>query len=319
VAAVLRVLLIPFEGSELPDWQLEGFDLKRAPDQAIGIEWLMTQSYDAAVVVVTHHQVGATELCARIEASSGQDMVPLLLAADGRHRATSEPLEALAFDAFIDLSWDAKLVEQCLSLVIARVRSGRGVVAIQHQVLWAVRREVARLKDLSLRDELTGLYNLRYFREVLGREHQRCARHHRSYAVVCFDLDNLRELNNRHGHPVGTRALERIGLTLTSTTRESDYAFRIGGDEFAALLVETTHQAALAYAERICHAFQRCVLTEGGERITLSTSAGVASYPEDGETVDQVLGCADAQLYRAKALGRGRAVSRYVTTAMGGT
>ena len=95
------------------------------------------------------------ELCSQLEAACGQDLIPLLLAAPARQVFPSEPLESLAFDAFIDLSWEPSLIEQCLSLVVARVRAGRGVAAIQHQVLGAVRKEVARLKDLTLRDELT--------------------------------------------------------------------------------------------------------------------------------------------------------------------
>jgi diguanylate cyclase (GGDEF)-like protein len=307
---VPRILLIPLEGSDLPTWSLRGFTLEAASDESDGLSRLMGQPFDAAVLVATKGRSRAPELCAQLESACGQDLIPLLLAAPARQVLPTEPLESLAFDAFIDLTWEAALVEQCLSLVIARVRAGRGVAAIQHQVLGAVRKEVARLKDLTLRDELTGLYNLRFFHEVLTREHQRCQRYCRPYAVVYFDLDNLRDINNRHGHAAGTRALERIGLTLASTTRDSDYAFRIGGDEFATLLAECNRASALIYAERICSALRGCVLVEEGARIPITTSAGVAAFPDDGDSLETVLSIADALLFRAKSLGRDRAVTR---------
>ena len=315
---MLHVLLIPLDGSELPQWELRGFTVEAASDEADGLTRLMAKAFDAAVLVATRGRGKAPDVCAQLEAACGQDLIPLLLAAPARQVLPAEPLESLAFDAFIDLAWDAALVEQCLALVIARVKAGRGVAAIQHQVLGAVRKEVARLKDLTLRDELTGLYNLRFFHEVLQREHQRCQRYCRPYAIVYFDLDNLRDINNRHGHAAGTRALERIGLTLATTTRDSDFAFRIGGDEFAALLAECNRTQALVYAERICSAIRGCVLLEEGQRVPLTTSAGVAAFPEDGDTLETVLSMADALLYRAKALGRDRAVTRPVTARTGG-
>lgn len=305
---MLRVLLIPLPGTVLPDWKCQRVLFVHAREPREGLELLARDSWDAAVVVSNPTGEGAEALCGRIENTCELDALPLILAAEGEGFQGHESLAFAPFDAFLDLRWDSELAEQCLFLAVGRVRSGRGVAAIQQEILTAVGKELGALKDLCVRDELTGLYNFRYFREVLAREHQRCSRHQRTYVIVCFDLDNLRELNNTWGHAVGSRALARMGLALTRTTRRSDYAFRIGGDEFVSLLVESNPEGALLYAERVAEALQLCTVAEGEAGQAISVSAGLACFPRDGLTVDEVLNRADEALYRAKQAGRSRVV-----------
>lgn len=305
---MLHLLLIPLGDSPLPKWTLPNFHVERASSADAALRSLNNGHCDVVVVVARHGSSGVQELCANIEAACGADVVPLALAADSRDQSTHACLETLQFDGLIDLQWDELLIEQCLNLVVARVKSGRGVAAIQQQVLRAVRQEVAELKHLSVRDETTGLFNVRHYRDVIEREHKRCERHRRSYAIAAFDLDNLRAINNQYGHAAGTRALSRVGMALAATTRDADYSFRVGGDEFVSLLVESSADAAKTHAERICQALRRCVLTEASDRIPLSTSVGVAVYPDDGSTVEEVQKAADAALYAAKSQGRDRVV-----------
>lgn len=306
---MLRVLFIPLADCELPrNLSLPRFHCEYAATTEAGIEWLSATPCDVIVVVARGTSAGASEVCAAIEATCGADVVPLLLAVDSRDSAARSCFESLPFDALVDLNWDEALIDQCIAHTVARVKTGRGVAAIQQQVLRAVRTEVAELKNLSIRDEITGLYNSRHFRETIEREHKRCVRHDHSYAVVAFDLDNLREINNRYGHPTGSRALARMGMTLAAVTRDSDGSFRVGGDEFMTVLVEADRAAAKAHAERVCSALRRCVLMEGNEQVALTTSVGVAVFPEDGLTVDDVLAAADQALYRAKALGKNQVV-----------
>jgi diguanylate cyclase (GGDEF)-like protein len=303
-----RLLLIPLAGSTLPSWELRGFRIARAVDEADGLQWLTSQRFDLVVIVARRGAHLVPGLCARLEEAGGIDPVPRVLAAGPAEVALPDAFTGHTFDGFVDLAWPTGLIEQCLSLAVARVRSGRGVAAFQHQVLSELRQELATLRDLSIRDELTGLYNVRHFREVLAHEHQRCARHERSYGVVLFDLDNLRQLNNGWGHDVGTRALIRLAEVLDTCTRKSDYAFRVGGDEFVSLLIESDRDSARHFAERICAAVRQCDLLESGVRIPLATSAGVAAFPVDGRTSEEIVHNADVALYRAKALGRNQTV-----------
>ncbi len=303
-----RLLLIPLAASPLPSWDLNGFRIARAVDEADGLQWLTSERFDVVVLVARKGAQGVPALCARLEEAGGVDPFPLVVAAEGGDLAVNPAFESHAFDTFIDLAWPAALIEQCLMLAVSRVRSGRGVVALQQQVLAAVRQEVATLRDLSIRDELTGLYNVRHFRDVLAHEHQRCERHGGSYGIVLFDLDNLRQLNNGWGHHVGTKALVRLGQVLANGIRKSDYAFRVGGDEFVSLLIEADRESARLFAERICAAVRESDLLEDDVHIPLATSAGIAAFPSDGRTSDEVVKRADMALYRAKALGRNQAV-----------
>ena len=303
-----RLLLIPLVGSPLPSWSLRGFRIDRAVDEADAVRWLSSQRFDLVVLVGRRANRGIAELCARLQSVCGANPLATVLAAESGDPAIVDAFGDHTFDAFVDLAWPDVLIERCLSLALTQVRSGRGVAEFQRQILTEVRQELATLRDLSIRDELTGLYNVRHFREVLAHEHQRCARHGRSYGIVLFDLDNLRQLNNGWGHDVGTRALVRLGTVLATGTRKSDYAFRVGGDEFVSLLIESDRESASHFAERICAAVRQCDLLENGVRIPLATSAGVAAFPVDGRTPEEVVLNADVALYKAKALGRNQTV-----------
>lgn len=307
---MLRIQLIPLARDVvLPGWTVSGFRFDAAQGPEEGLARLREQSCDAVLVVAGDSVLAAGALLTRLQAQLEPDSVPLLLAVDGARLPPEEPIDLLGCDAVLDLRWSGALLAQALALGIARVRSGRAVAAIQRQVLGAVHREVLLLRDLSIRDGLTGLYNFRFFRELLSREHDRCRRYGHPYAVVCFDLDHLRELNNRFGHELGTQALSRVAHTLAAAARSTDYTFRIGGDEFATLLLECNRAFALQYAERVCAAVRACDFADGEVRIPLSVSAGVAAFPQDGNTFETVLRRADAVLYRAKHLGRDRAMA----------
>lgn len=274
------------------------------------LEEVQRGGLDAAVLVAGAGRAAeeAARICEQLERASGEEPLPVLLAGSSADPEMARALGAADFDGFLDLAWTPPMIAQALRSAISGVRSGRGIVAIQHQVLSAVRLELSALKELSLRDELTGLFNYRYFREVLAREHLRCSRHRRPYAIACFDVDNLRELNNQFGHAVGSRGLERVGWAMASNTRKSDYAFRVGGDEFVALLVESAHEGGMSYARRLKDALRREVLVEDEPELNVSISAGVAAFPADGTTAEEVLHRADEALYRAKQTGRSRIV-----------
>jgi len=305
---VPRILVIPLGDSPVPGWAFRDFTVEQVEREADGVRCLRDKAYEAVIVVARNGTQGLGELCTSLDDACGFDVVPLVLAADAGDARAVESLDSSSFDAFLDLAWEPALVERCLSLAITRVRAGRGVAAIQHQVLRVVGDEVEALKDLSVRDGTTGLYNARHFREVLAREHERCLRYDLGYAVAFFDVDNLRDLNNTHGHEVGTRALIWVANALVAVTRQSDFAFRVGGDEFVSLLAECSREAAARYADRICGALRQCHIAERESPIRVSISAGVAVYPDDGDSADAVLRAADAALYEAKTTGRDRVV-----------
>jgi diguanylate cyclase (GGDEF)-like protein/PAS domain S-box-containing protein len=151
------------------------------------------------------------------------------------------------------------------------------------------------LRQQAARDPLTGLANYRHLAEVLDMEIKRSERTGREFGLLLFDLDGLKQINDRYGHLRGSHALCRVADVL-SLCRDIDTAARYGGDEFAVILPETGAQAANQVAQRICD----CIANDGMGPV-LSVSIGVAVYPQDGESIETLLHAADVAMYSMKA------------------
>ena len=156
-----------------------------------------------------------------------------------------------------------------------------------------------QVSHLAASDPLTGLANHRRLVEVLETEIQRSRRTNRSFAVLLFDLDELKKINDRFGHLTGSRAIKRLGSALADGSRAIDTAARYGGDEFALILPESSEADAAQAASRICEQ-----LKNDGQQPPITVSVGVAVYPDDGTTIEKLLGAADRALYRMKGKGQ---------------
>jgi diguanylate cyclase (GGDEF)-like protein/PAS domain S-box-containing protein len=150
------------------------------------------------------------------------------------------------------------------------------------------------LRQQAARDPLTGLANYRHLAEVLDMEIRRSERTGREFALLLFDLDGLKKINDRYGHLIGSHALCRVADVL-SFCRDIDTAARYGGDEFAVVLPETGAEAANQVAQRICDS-----IANDGMGPLLSVSIGVAVYPHDGERIEALLRSADVAMYAMK-------------------
>jgi diguanylate cyclase len=153
----------------------------------------------------------------------------------------------------------------------------------------------AEVQLLALTDPLTGLGNYRRLVEALDAEVKRSGRTGRPFAILLLDLDQLKKINDRYGHLIGSQALCRLADVLRIFCRAIDTATRYGGDEFAIILPETTVAGARLVASRI-----RNRLATDSLQPALSTSIGVALYPQDGETMEALLRTADRELYAMK-------------------
>ena len=155
-----------------------------------------------------------------------------------------------------------------------------------------------QVRTMAVSDSLTGLANYRRLLAVIESELERSRRTKRAFSIVLLDMDGLKTINDRYGHLVGSRALVRLGKILRIHSRAIDTAARYGGDEFALVLPEAPKDIATRVASRI----RERVATEP-EEPALSVSAGIAAYPEDGDTPEKLLGAADRMLYRMKHRG----------------
>ncbi len=153
------------------------------------------------------------------------------------------------------------------------------------------------LRHLAATDALTGLANFRRLSEILESEIKRSERTARAFAVLIFDLNGMKRINDSHGHLAGNRALCRLADIFRFFCRSIDTAARYGGDEFAIILPETGAKDAEAAGRRICER-----LSNDREKPLLSVSVGVAVYPEDGTTIETLFQAADRALYKMKQL-----------------
>lgn len=171
----------------------------------------------------------------------------------------------------------------------------------------------ASLHELARKDPLTGLLNRRAFFEDAAGELARARRYRTPLALLMIDIDRFKSVNDDHGHPAGDRLLCEIGRRLQAELRTSDLLGRIGGEEFAVLLVQTPEAQALQIAERLRLAVAQTEIESEGARIARTASLGVAVGAELPASIEDFMRTADQALYRAKHAG-GDSVERSATT-----
>lgn len=180
--------------------------------------------------------------------------------------------------------------------------AAHAAVAIENARLFS---EVQRL---SITDQLTGLYNRRYFSQQLDAEFQRARRYQRPLSLIILDLDHFKQINDRYGHLAGDLVLQEIADLVNSEVRESDTVVRYGGEEFAIILPETGERQAARMAQRICESIRNhLTVTDGGTAIRITASLGVGTV--NGETIEdsgEFVRQTDQALYGAKQQGRNR-------------
>jgi diguanylate cyclase (GGDEF)-like protein len=167
--------------------------------------------------------------------------------------------------------------------------------------------DVARIQQLSITDDCTGLYNARHLYDVLGRELERCTLRGVPVSLAFLDLDCFKRVNDEHGHLVGSELLAHTGNRLRELCLEGNVCFRYGGDEFVVLMPETGAAAAEAHCSGVLHALMETRFAiRPGLKLSVSASLGVATAPIDGLTVHEIIGAADSRMYAVKTSGRGR-------------
>lgn len=158
-----------------------------------------------------------------------------------------------------------------------------------------------KLLNESISDPLTGLYNRRYILRRLKEEMERRKRYGGNFAVIMFDLENFKSINDTYGHEKGDEVLKLFAENVKDKLRKSDLFARYGGDEFLAVLMETKKEGALAVAKRIASSLENLKTPDG---IKVKANMGIAVYPDDGKTPQELINKADERMYKAKKEGK---------------
>lgn len=166
-------------------------------------------------------------------------------------------------------------------------------------------RAVEKIQQLVITDDLTGLYNSRFFFEQIEYEVERARRYHTPLSLVFFDLDHFKDVNDTYGHLTGSRLLTEVGAVVHKNIRLTDKAARYGGDEFVIILPQTEKNGARSFASKLHNELRETsFFSNNGSLLTVSGSFGVASFPDDASSSTELISAADDAMYQAKAAGR---------------
>ena len=266
--------------------QLAGYNVRTAVDGEEALAAIDSYPPDLVITDVMMPRMNGYELAERIRANPITRFIPVILqtAAGYRVEDIRRGSEAGAL-GFITDPTD-------LPLLLARART-----------LLDFRAYLDTCEEDALTDHLTGLANRRRFERQLEREVARTERYEHPFSLLLLDIDNFKKLNDTFGHSAGDEALRCIGKALREGTRGIDLAARIGGEEFAVILVETKQEGGLEVAERLRESIKAMTIPLAGH---ITASFGVAECPSHARNTRDLMGGADAALYEAKRAGRDR-------------
>jgi len=185
-----------------------------------------------------------------------------------------------------------------------RIREVKNIETFFNKLLDSLQDYYEKLRELSDKDFLTKLYNRKKFEEFLEYEIGRAHRHEYRFCVVMIDLDNFKFINDTYGHPTGDLVLKEVSLIFESTLRNSDIVARIGGDEFAVILVETDENEGLNIVKRLKNTLADTDISIPTGKVRVTASFGVIEYPRQARELKELMTGADIAMYKAKKAGK---------------
>lgn len=166
-------------------------------------------------------------------------------------------------------------------------------------------RNYQRIQELTITDDITGLYNSRHLHQIIKNEIDRFERYHHTFSITFFDLDFFKGVNDNYGHLVGSQMLNKVGKVVSKNIRKVDLAVRYGGDEFIVIMPQTNKKQAHGLTKRLRKAINAEVyFAEEGFNIRITASFGVATFGDDATSKDELLGIVDEAMYQIKNTSR---------------
>jgi two-component system cell cycle response regulator len=283
-----------------------GYQVILAQDGIEALQRIREESPDLILLDIMMPKMNGFQVCHRLKNNENTRFIPIIMVtALNEIEDKVKGIESGA-DDFISKPFN-KLE------LLARVKSLLRIKQLHDELELKIKElEIAQSKllQLAITDGLTQLYNYRYFKQQLIQEITRAKRHNTSVSITMIDIDYFKNYNDTHGHPAGDLVLKTIAELLRNNIRKIDVAARYGGEEFALILVQTDKQAAAFVANKIKNLIERQKFdyeeTQPNGKLTISM--GVATFPDDALTPDDMVKMADQRLYRAKKAGRNRVV-----------
>jgi diguanylate cyclase (GGDEF)-like protein len=268
---------------------LAGYNVTTATDGDEALAAIESYQPDLVITDVMMPRMNGYELAQRIRANPVTKFIPVIMQTAAGRRA--EDLRRASEVGALGYITDPNDLE----LLLARTRT-----------LLEFKAYLDVCEEAAFTDHLTGLANRRRFERQLEREVGRVQRYEHPFSLLMLDIDRFKNLNDSFGHDAGDEAIRRISRVLREGTRGIDLAARIGGEEFAVLLVETSKEGGFEVAERLRMAIKSLEIPKAGQ---ITASFGVAECPRDAQTAADILKAADIALYEAKRNGRDRVIA----------
>jgi len=268
---------------------LAGYQVSTAGDGVEALAAIESYQPDLVITDVMMPRMNGYELAQRIRANPVTKFIPVIMqTAAGRRTEDLRRANEVGALGYITDPTD-------IDLLLARTRT-----------LLEFKAYLDVCEEAAFTDHLTGLANRRRFERQLEREVGRVERFGHPFTLLMLDIDSFKNLNDTFGHDAGDDAIRRLSKVLREGTRGIDLAARIGGEEFAVLLVETSKVGGSEVAERLRAAIKSLELPQAGQ---MTASFGVAECPSDAQTAAEILKAADVALYEAKRNGRDQVVA----------
>ena len=268
---------------------LAGYQVTTASDGVEALAAIESYQPDLVITDVMMPRMNGYELAQRIRANPVTKFIPVIMQTAAGRRA--EDLRRASEVGALGYITDPTDID----LLLARTRT-----------LLEFKAYLDVCEEAAFTDHLTGLANRRRFERQLEREVARVGRFERPFTLLMIDIDSFKNLNDNFGHDAGDDAIRRLSKVLREGTRGIDLAARIGGEEFAVLLVETSKEGGFEVAERLRAAIKSLEIPQAGH---ITASFGVAECPSDAQTAADILKAADVALYEAKRNGRDQVVA----------
>jgi len=265
---------------------MAGYEVQTALDGEEGLVTLASFEADLVVSDVMMPRMNGYELARKIRENPQTKFIPIILQTSAGLRAADQRLgsEVGALGYITDPT--------DLDLLLSLART-----------LLDFKAHLDTCEEEAFTDHLTGLANRRRFERQLEGEVSRTSRYGHAFCLLLLDIDNFKQVNDNHGHEAGDEALKSLAKVLQEGTRGIDLTARIGGEEFAILLTETSMRGAIYVAERLRMAIKGAQIPVVGQ---IAASFGVAECPSSAQTARELQAAADAALYEAKRQGRDR-------------